>query len=152
MISKKIYLSLILILFSHSALSLDKVILCDPPQGTRVDYFAFNNINLQNQTFLMSRDQVSGMRPKLIIGKNSVTFIIGDASEVKTTSKGGNMQVLLYNGDQISFSGMVNGAPILGTFYPKMNILIYSQQSIWPGPSYKGARAVIFYSKCINSK
>lgn len=132
------------------AFSADKTILCGAPEGSRIDYFTFNSLNLQNETFLMGRDRVSGMRPRIILSANNrdVFFTIGDAAEVKGQPKTGKMQVLAYNDEQISFTGVVNGAPILATYYPKMNILIYSQQSIWPGPNYQGARAVIFYSKC----
>lgn len=130
--------------------SADKTFICGAPEGSRIDYFLINSINLQNQTFLMGKDRVSGMRPRIILSDNNrdVFFIIGDAAEIKSQPKTGKMQVLAYNDEQISFTGIVNGAPILATFYPKMNILIYSQQSTWPGPNYQGARAVIFYSKC----
>lgn len=54
----------------------------------------------------------------------------------------------LNTANQLSFSGLLNGAPILGTYYPELNVLIYSQQAAWPGPDSKGARAVIFYATC----
>ena len=126
-----------------------KPIICSPPQGMRVDYFLNNKANLTNQTFIMGRDQVSGMSPQIILnGDKTVSFVIGDASEIKSQPKAGNMQVLSYSEDQISFAGMVNNAPILATYYPKFGVLIYSQQSIWPGPDFQGARAVLFYSQC----
>lgn len=129
--------------------SASQMIVCEPPQGTRVDYFLLNNMNLQNETFLMGKDRVSQMRPMIgLIDNKNVSFIIGDTSQVKSPPKSGNMQVLQYNENQISFAGLISGAPILATYYPKLGILIYSQQSIWSGPSYQGARAVIFYSKC----
>ncbi len=147
---KVIYLCALLILFPLISFAEKKTVICESPQGTRVDYFTINNINLQNDTFIMGRDRVSGMKPKIVLDDNNknVLFIIGDAIETKSQEKQGNMQVLAYNEDQISFTGMINGAPILATYYPKVSILIYSQQSIWPGPDYQGARAVIFYSKC----
>ena len=150
---KKTYLIVFFVLFPLASFAEKKTVICDPPQGTRVDYFSFNNINLQNNTFLMGKDRVSGMRPQIHLydDNKQVSFVIGDA-EASSQSKSGNMQVLLYNEDQISFAGVINHAPILATYYPKMAVLIYSQQSIWPGPDYQGARAVIFYSKCVLEK
>ena len=82
-----------------------KPIVCDPPQGMRVDYFVNNKANLQNEQFIMGRDQVSGMKPQIILNNNkTVSFIIGDATEISSLPKSGNMQVLLYNDDQISFA------------------------------------------------
>lgn len=143
-------LGLTLLLSSISSFAADKTILCDEPQGTRIDYFSTNSINLKNETFIMGRDRISGLRPKLVLLSNNkdVSFTIGDAAEVKGQVKTGSMKVLAYDEDQISFTGVINGAPILATYYPKMQVLIYSQQSIWPGPNYQGARAVIFYAKC----
>lgn len=139
-----------LFLLTSLAYCAQKTIICEPPQGTRVDYFSFNNINLQNNTFLMGRDRVSGMRPEIVLHENTkeVFFTIGDAAEMKTQPTAANMNVMVYDADQISFAGLFKGAPILATYYPKTDILIYSQQSIWPGPNYQGARAVIFYSRC----
>lgn len=139
-------------LLSYPLLSMaDQTILCDAPQGTRIDYFSVNGVNLQNNTFLMGRDKMSGVRPKIIFSDNkkTATFIITDAEHVKSQqAKTGNMQIVLHNDEQISFAGMVSGAPIMATYYPKIAALIYSQQSIWPGPDYQGARAAIFYSRC----
>lgn len=152
---KKI-LIIIMIFLLHLPLASfsDETISCDPPQGTRVDYFSRNSINLQNDTFLMSRDKISGMNPRIVLMSNhqDVLFTIGDTSEMKSQPKHGNMKVLLYNENQISFTGMVNGAPILASYYPQLHILIYSQQSIWPGPNYQGLRAVMFYAKCTSSQ
>lgn len=152
---KNPFLYLLLILLPFSGIAANKTIVCDSPQGTRIDYFSVNNINLKNETFLMGRDRVSGMQPTIILDDNNkdVSFVIGDAAELKSAStKTGNMTVLAYNDDQISFTGLVNNAPILATYYPKINVLIYSQQSIWPGPNYEGARAVLFYAKCKTSQ
>ncbi len=147
---KMILFYMILGAFPLVSFSESKTITCETPQGTRVDYFTENNVNLKNQTFLMGRDQVSGMNPQIILNpeNKTVSFIIGDAAEIKSQPKSGNMQVLLYSDDQISFAGLINNAPILASYYPKMNILIYSQQSIWPVVEIQGARAVIFYSRC----
>lgn len=149
MIKKILLPSIFCAFFPLITLAVDKTITCQPPLGTRVDYFSHNTLNLKSHEFLMGRDQVAGMQPQIILGDNrTVSFIIGDATELKSQPKAGNMQVLLYNEEQISFAGIINNAPILATYYPKLSILIYSQQSIWPGPNYQGARAVMFYSKC----
>lgn len=149
----KLYGIFILIfpLFSFAA---QTTIICDEPMGSRVDYFAFNSMNLENEKFIMGKDKVSGMKPIITLNSNNhdVGFVISDAADAKSVQpKKGEMKVLAYNDDQISFVGLVNGAPILATYYPKIQILIYSQQSIWPGPNYQGARAVIFYAKCSKS-
>lgn len=130
--------------------ALDQSISCDPPQGMRVDYFVENKINLDNQKFIVGRDQISGMKPRIILHENGkdVSLTLGDTTEAKTEPKPSHMQVIMERPDQISFTGMVSGAPVMATYYPKMNVLIYSQQSVWPGDDYQGARAVIFYSKC----
>lgn len=128
----------------------DVTVLCDPPQGTRIDYFSVNGANLQNESFLMARDKISGMRPKMVLHEASheVDFIISDAAHVELAPMTGKMNVLAYNDEQVSFTGIVKGAPVLATYYPKLSILIYSQQSTWPGPDFQGARAAIFYAKC----
>ena len=141
-----ILLSIIMTGLTLDLYAADRTIVCNPPQGTRVDYFSMNKINLQNENFIMARDQVIGMQPKITIQDDkNVSFSIDDVS---AGQKGSAMQVLLMNPEQITFAGLINEAPILATYYPKLSILIYSQQSIWPGPDYQGARAVIFYAKC----
>lgn len=144
------YLLISYFIFPFYSYSADKTFICEAPQGTRIDYFSHNDINLQNETFLMGRDRVSGMRPQIVLNDNNkdVFFVIGDASQMKSQPKSGKMTVLVYDEKQISFTGIVSAAPILATYYQKMGVLIYSQQSFWPGPNYEGARAVIFYAKC----
>lgn len=141
---------LISALFPVAVLSAEKTIVCEPPQGSRIDYFTVNRINLKNETFLMGRDSVSGMRPRIVLAENGtdVSFILGDTETLKSAPKTANMKVVESTEDQISFVGKFNGAPIMASYYPKMAVLIYSQQSIWPGPDYLGARAAIFYSRC----
>jgi hypothetical protein len=136
--------------FPLVSFSADVTILCDVPQGTRIDYFSVNSANLQNETFLMGRDKISGMRPKIVLHERSheVDFIISDAAHVESAPMTGSMKVLAYNEEQISFTGIVKSAPVLATYYPRQRILIYSQQSTWPGPNFQGARAAIFYAKC----
>lgn len=128
----------------------DKYIICEEPIGSRVDYFVSNTADLKNETFLMGRDRVTGLKPRIRLNDQdqNVFFVIGDAEELKSKEKSAEMRVFAYNEDQITFAGLVNGAPILATYYPGMKILIYSQQSTWPGPEFEGARAMLFYSKC----
>lgn len=135
--------------FWFTLITYAKTITCAPPEGTRIDYFAYNSLNLENQKFFMGRDRVSTLQPKIILdnnNKNFVTFVLGTDPSLTNT-----MKVLQSDSEQISFAGLINGAPMLASYYLKLQILIYSQQSIWPGPNFQGARASIFYSKCTTS-
>lgn len=126
-----------------------QTILCEPPQGTRVDYFSVNRANLQNQTFHMSKDRISSVRPMIVLGENKeISFALGDSAQMKADTKSGVLSVLIYEAKQISFAGLLNHSPILATYYPGTHTLVYSQQSIWPGPEYEGVRAILFFSKC----
>ena len=127
-----------------------KTFVCHSPEGMRVDYFSSNNLNLENNKFILGKDHVSGMYPQIILqdDNQNVSFLIGDSTEIKSSPKQVNMKVLAYNSDQISFTGIVNDAPILATFYPKANVLIYSQQSTWANDNLQGARAILFYAIC----
>lgn len=133
-----------------SCFSAEKTIICESPQGTRVDYFTANRVNLKNETFIMGRDGIRGMQPRIVFAENGVdvSFTLGDTETWKTTPKEANMKVVNSTEEQVSFAGLYNGAPILASYYPRLSILIYSQQSVWPGPDFAGARAAIFYSHC----
>jgi len=129
-----------------------QTIVCEAPQGTRVDYFSANRINLQNETFLMSKDRISSIKPTIELGDNQeVHFSLGNGEQMTAGTKSGSLKVLKYDAKQISFAGLVNGSPIMATYYPATSTLVYSQQSIWPGPDYEGVRAILFFSKCRNS-
>lgn len=151
---RKIIFLLCCFFFSLSAFAEGETITCEEPTGARVDYFKQNKANLENERFMPGRDRVTGLKPQLKINNETheVSFIIGNTAELKTQPIKGNMRVLAFNESQVSFTGVVNGAPILGTFYPELDILIYSQQSTWPGGDFVGARAMLFYSKCIKAQ
>lgn len=142
---KRIILALALVV-SIPLYAAPKIINCASPQGMRIDYFSQNAVNLKNNHFNMSRDRASGFKISLSIDTQTVFFNmqkLKDHTEMKAT-----MPIILNTADQLSFAGVLNGAPILGTYYPEINVLIYSQQATWPGPDFKGARAVIFYAMC----
>jgi len=147
---KKLILTHLLFLLPAISFAAEMKILCDEPVGTRIDYFTQNTATLKNNEFLVGRDQVTGMQPQIIFNANNqdVSFVIGDATMLAAQQKTGNMKVILSTQEQISFTGMVNNAPVLATYYPAMKVLMYSQQSVWPGDSFTGARSILFYSKC----
>lgn len=125
----------------------NQTINCEAPQGTRVDYFSANNINLQNQTFLMSKDRISSAKPTIVLDDHQqMSFALSE--QIKADTKAGTLRVIKYDDKQISAAGDVNGSPILITYYPITQTLVYSQQSVWPGPDYEGVRAVLFFAKC----
>lgn len=156
---KTLGISLILLsLQAHAAENQRVGITCDAPWGSRVDYFENNKVNQANKTFLMARDKITGIHPKLILDdqEKSVYFELTDTTlfDKKSESvKSANMNVIAYNDEQITFTGVLNNAPVMGTFYPKMNILIFSQQSIWKNEQLQGANAFLLQSQCtVNPK
>jgi hypothetical protein len=71
-----------------------------------------------------------------------------DSASSSANNKIDVMKIIDQNAEQISFTGTFSDAPILASYYPQMKILIYTQQSVWPGPDFQGARALMFYAKC----
>lgn len=127
-----------------------RTIFCNEPMGPRLDYFTQNTANLQNNQFLVGRDQMNDVRIRIVLDDNNqdVSFVVGSDADLQKTSPTNNMKIVFATTDQVSFLGKVNEAPILATYYPSMNILIYTQQSVWPGDSFSGARAMLFYARC----
>jgi hypothetical protein len=99
--------------------------------------------------FLTDTDKIRDMHPTIIFGDNKkeVTFIIGNTSTAIAKTMKANMTVIYETKEQISFSGVINEAPILVSYYPTMHILVYSQQSDWL-PTAEGMRSAIYFSKC----
>lgn len=128
-------------------------ITCDAPWGSRVDFFSQAKEGVEPNTFLMARDKITGIHPVLILNNadKTVTFDLKDSTlyqDDKNVTKTANMKVIAYNENQITFAGVLNNAPIMGTYYPKMNILYFSQQSLWQTQELTGANAFLFQSKC----
>jgi len=137
------------LLIPLTSFAADKKIICETPDGMRLDYFVFNRLDVENNKFLASRDRMSKANIAIIFHDKSkdVTFYIQTDKNSKP-SEYKNMKIIYQNLQQITFDGMFNRAPIMATYYPLYDILVYSQQSVWPGQNYKGARAVFFHAKC----
>lgn len=132
-----------------------KTITCEEPQGARVDYFLKNPAKVKNETFMFGRDKIDGLKLIIVLDDNNkdvhFSFHNTAATTAVTTEENnqdGKMSVIFANDDQVTFVGTVSGAPIMATYYPGFKILVYSQQSSWPGGNFLGARAMMFYSKC----
>lgn len=129
-------------------------ITCEPPVGTRIDYFTKNNAGIENNKFQMSRDKVSGVNPHIVFNSalDTVEFSIRgstlSADSASSDATVASMKVIAYSDNQVTFAGIVNNAPMMATYYSKLNILIFSEQNIWSGGDLEGARATVFYSRC----
>ncbi len=127
---------------------------CEPPVGTRIDYFTKNSAGVENNKFQMSRDKVSGANPHIVFNsasemvdfsiRNSAVFV--NDSEQKPISA--SMKVIAYSDNQVTFAGILNNAPMMATYYSKLHILMFTEQNIWTGSDFEGARATLFYSRC----
>lgn len=108
----------------------DFVIKCDEPNGLRVDYYFANTIGFDNNKFIPSLDKISGASPMIFFSKTKALLILQD-----TQLAGGNphkalLNYVIYNEDQIAMSGLLNQAPYLVSYFPKLDILFISSQKI----------------------
>lgn len=146
----RILLINLLTLTSFAASASGRTVMCDAPMGPRLDYFTQNTANLQNNQFLVGNDQMSDVHVRVVLNDNNqdVSFAVGSMAQLQAIPEVNNMKVVDTTKDQVSFFGKVNDAPILATYYPAMSIIVYTQQSVWPGDSFSGARAMLFYARC----
>lgn len=152
MIMKSTAISLIFTLIPIACISQTKIS-CDPPNGLRVDYYEQENIfKNPSQIFIPNDDKISGMNPKVIFNNDGKTaiFTVGNSSVMPPETITSHMIIFYTTQEQISFVGIMNGAPVLASYYPPMKILVYSQQTNWT-PFTRGVRSALFYSKCKES-
>jgi hypothetical protein len=149
------FLILFAIMIMSSPISYASVLTatCNNFEGIRIEYFLNNNIGLQNKQFIVQKDKLSG-ELKLIwdIKKESALFTSQDS--VLAGGKVNQTEVisLLQDEKQITFVGVLYGAPILFTLYPEEKVAFYSwhtSQSI----AGNGIKSIDLYAKCdINIK
>jgi hypothetical protein len=148
---RNIFVILILV-FSYSISANASIIniVCKNLKGSGVYYFTYSGNNkFENNKFLPHSDAFTGAT--LYINMNTLSKIytlsfLNPKSSGDTPSRSALVPLIL-NSLQYSFVGMLSGAPILVTFYPEQNILIYSLQTTWD-PYAKGAKATLMYSNC----
>lgn len=123
-------------------------IICESPNGSRVDYWK-NSDKYPNNEFLTDDDKISGIHPTITISDNNdITFSTADSGNINPISS--TMTLLLKDSEQMSFSGVMDGAPVLASYYPKLKILVYSQHSDWT-PYNTGMRSTTYYSRCVEN-
>lgn len=149
MIIKSATINLILTLIPIACISQTKIS-CNPPNGLRVDYYEQENIfKNPSQIFIPNVDKISGMNPTIIFDDLGKTALFSVSSSALTSPKTitSDMVVFYSSKEQISFAGIMNGAPVLASYYPTMKVLVYSQQTDWT-PATRGVRSALYYSKC----
>lgn len=112
---------------------------CEDLKGIRVDY--------SNEKFEQSTDGMTGSKPQILYDFNTkkATYISTDAS--KTTD---NVEIVLVSETdrRLSFVGVINGAPVMLSIYPKDKILFYSEQASMVLPNMAWPKAKLFWAKC----
>ena len=106
-------------------------------------------MNLENNKFLLAHDRITDTSINITLhdNKKDVTFYF-ESKNQQPIIEPRNMKVLYQDLQQVSFAGMFNRAPFLATYYPLFDVLIYSQQSVWPQGNFSGVRGMLFYAKC----
>lgn len=122
-------------------------IVCEEAKGQGVYYFTSNNGKAKNNTFLPHEDSTSATLVIKINPDNTSMLIFSDAQNENKSFFTTELIPILASPEQVSLVGILNGAPILITFYPEQGIVIYSIQSNW-GSYANGARATLMYSHC----
>lgn len=128
---------------------------CEEPNGRQINYFSDKKLaDIQEKRFIDDKTKIAGSRPTLTVDfdKQTAIFVIQDSNVSKETPDAGkmrstNLTPLLIDADQMTFSGVVSGAPVMFTLYPKEQIGIYAQHSYWQHIA-DGVRASFFYMKC----
>lgn len=128
----------------------NRALLCEQVKGPRLDYFTHNSMSVENNKFLLGTDQVADTYVKFIFSDNrqDVAFMLGDAEQIKAQPLANNMKIVYATPSQISFFGEVNKVPTMASYYTAMQVVVYSQQSVWKGDTFKGLHSSLFYAKC----
>jgi len=129
--------------------------LCEEPNGRQIEYFSDKKLtDVAENRFIDKETKVSGGRPTLTVDfdKQTAILVVQDSNILKEASGAGkmrstNLTPLLIDVDQMTFSGVVSGAPVMFTLYPKEQIGVYAQHSYWRHIA-DGVRASFFYMKC----
>ncbi len=128
---------------------------CTDIKGPQTYYYPDSPWNRERETNKFD-DHQDGISSRYLVlrweeGKNiaAVALVDRESKDISTSAvvhslhrtQGGNSE-------QISFSGILNDAPVMISLYPREKILIYSQQSIWSPPVGEGIRAFMFHATC----
>lgn len=151
---KKFFLSLFIIFPAVSnATTLTAV--CTDLSGQRLDYFTENNAGAKNNTFLESKDKMTGSQITLIwdTATKKASFVLPDTILLGGQPHSTELILMYANTKQLTFVGQLNKAPIMFTIYPTEKIAIYSMNTIWP-PEVgvgEGIKSTMLHANCAMS-
>ena len=97
--------------------------------------------------FKNDTDGITGSKPQLFYDFSTKKGYYTSTDTAKQTD---NVEIvnLAQTEDMLGFAGVVNGAPVLITIYPKEKIMLYSEQGIMALPNTTWPKAKMFWSKC----
>ncbi len=137
-----------ILIYSINGNCFDYLIKCNDPNGLRIDYYFANSVGLENNKFLPSADKISGAYPLVYFSKNKALFILqGTQLLADSGSYTALLDYIIQDENQIAMIGILNKAPYLVSYFPKLDILYISTQKNMFSPGYN-ANAEIFFSKC----
>lgn len=141
--------AIIVLLSSTLAFSKTLTVLCHGMQGTRVDYFTQNLAHYTNNKFIAAPEKMEANQVLTWnMNRNIATLIFPDTKHPAAEANTTKIHLLSKGSEQITFTAILSGAPILVSLYPYEKIMVYSMHSVWPQPVATGVRAVLFYAKC----
>lgn len=125
-------------------------IICSQITGSHTYYFTQNSAGKENERFFDAPDSITDTTFNILFNKNTnqglitISKIHPDEFDVTHSTE---ITKVFSDNQQITFLGILNNAPIMLTFYPASNVLIYNMQSNW-GTIASGIRAQLFHAKC----
>ena len=83
------------------------------------------------------------------MSKSTATIVLPNSDKAGGKPHTMTAHLIARDTNQISFIGILNGAPTLVSIYPNEEIMIYSTHGSWPHAyALAGAMAKTFYAKC----
>ena len=125
-------------------------ITCKNIEGFRTSFFTKAS-KVKTNSFIFTEDSISEGELKLILNHEDKTAWL----EMPNTKAMGNsyktkLVPLHYDSDpleQLTFAGVLNGAPIMFTYFPEQNIAFYTMHTVYSGV-LEGAKAVQLHAEC----
>jgi len=148
---KYIYLCLIsfLILVTKTVSASTITAVCSYPKGQRVDYFTSNNAKEANFEFLENKDSITAQITFIWDdSKEEAVIVLPDTASAGSQPNTSKLSLLYKANDQVTFAGLLKGAPVMFSLYPKDKVAVYTMHATWGPVIGEGIRATMFHAKC----
>ena len=141
------FLSLAPIAYAKDAKTL--TIYCPNLTGESIYYFSKERPNDPKDTFIKVLDSITGTSITLIwdMNKTQAQFLLPATPKAGRAPNSTTLHLMVFEKEQITFAGLMRGAPILFSFYPLQGVAVYTQHSNWY-PFTEGIRVQTFPLKC----